>query len=48
MNKNPRVIPKAKFTPMPPRRLNDDTETAIKVKINAEIGMLHLLCLTKR
>ena len=48
MNRKPSVIPKARFTPIPPRRLNDDTETAIRVSIKAEIGILHLLCLTKR
>ena len=47
MNRKP-VMPKARFTPIPPRRLNDDTETAIRVSIKAEIGILHLLCLTNR
>ena len=42
------MIPKAKLTPIPPRRLNEETATAIKVKIKAEIGILHLLCRTKR
>ena len=48
MNRKPRVIPKARFTPIPPLRLNDDTETAIKVRIKAETGILHLLCLTNK
>ena len=36
----PNAIPKAKLTPIPPRRLKEETATAIKVKINAETGKL--------
>ena len=48
IKRKPRVIPKARLTPIPPRRLNEETATAIKVKMKAEIGMLHLLCRTRR
>ena len=48
MNKNPKVIPNAKLTPMPPLRLKDETATAIRVNIKAEIGILHLLCRTNK
>ena len=35
-------MPKAKLTPMPPRRFMEDTATAIIVNINTETGKLHL------
>ncbi len=38
-----REIPTARFTPIPPLRLNEATATAIMVRINAETGVLHLL-----
>lgn len=37
------AIPIAKFIPIPPLRFIAETETAIIVKINAEIGMLNFL-----
>ena len=48
INIKPNVIPKARFRPIPPLLLKEETETAINVKTNAEMGRLHLLCLTKR
>src|SRR5690606_21223263 len=39
-------IPKAKFTPIPPRRFMEETATAIMVKINTETGKLHFLYFT--
>jgi len=38
-----RHIPTARFTPIPPLLLNEETATAIIVRIKAEIGMLHRL-----
>ena len=43
INKKPKVIPNARFTPIPPRLLKDDTATAISVSINAEMGILQRL-----
>ena len=40
MKINPRRIPKAKLTPIPPLRLKDETATAIMVNTKAEIGKL--------
>lgn len=40
---NASEIPKARFIPIPPLLLNDDTETANKVKIITEKGILNLL-----
>ena len=40
------VIPNARFTPIPPRRLIEDTATAITVNINTETGRLHFLYFT--
>ena len=37
------IIPTAKFKPIPPLFLNEDTATAIIVKISAETGIDHLL-----
>ena len=48
IKRNPMAMPKAKFTPIPPLLLNEETETPIRVKINAEKGKLHLLCLTNK
>ena len=48
MKINPSAIPNAKLIPIPPLLLNEETETAIKVKTNEERGILHLLCLTSR
>ena len=45
---NPSAIPKAKLIPIPPLLLNEETETAIRVKTNEESGILHLLCLTNK
>ena len=36
-------IPKARFTPIPPRRFIDETATAIMVNIKTETGKLHFL-----
>ncbi len=47
-NIKPSETPNARFIPIPPLLLNDETETAIIVKINTEKGVLHLLYLTKR
>ena len=38
-----RIIPIARFIPIPPRRFMEETETAIIVKINAETGILYFL-----
>ena len=47
LSKNTKIIaikiPKARFTPMPPRRFIDETATAIIVKINIDTGKLHFL-----
>ena len=48
INKNPREIPKAKLTPIPPLLLKEDMETAIMVKIKDANGKLYLLCLTNK
>ena len=48
INVKPNVIPKARLRPIPPLLLKEETETAINVKTNADMGRLHLLCLTKR
>ena len=40
---NASEIPNARFIPIPPLLLNDDTETANKVKIITEKGILNLL-----
>ena len=48
INKNPRVIPKAKLTPIPPLLLKEDIETAIIVKTKEASGKLYLLCLTSK
>ena len=48
MNTNARAIPKAKFKPIPPLLLNEETETASSVKIKTEKGMLNLLFLSRR
>ena len=42
------IIPKAKLIPIPSLLLNDETETAKRVKINVENGTLNLLCLTNK
>ena len=42
IKRKPKLIPNAKLTPIPPLRLKDETATAINVKINDEIGILHL------
>jgi len=36
-------MPKARFIPIPPLLLNEETETAIMVKTKDERGKLHLL-----
>ena len=43
MKRKPRVIPNARFTPIPPLRLNEATATAIKVSIKADTGILQRL-----
>ena len=48
MNKKPRVIPKAKLSPIPPLLLKEDIETAIIVRIKDAKGKLYLLCLTNK
>ena len=48
INRKPKLIPKAKFTPIPPLLLNEETATAIIVNIKAEIGMLHRLWRTNK
>ena len=40
---NASEIPNARFNPIPPLLLKDDTETAKRVKIIAEKGILNLL-----
>ena len=48
MNEKPIKIPIAKFKPIPPLLLTDDTDTDIKVRTNTDIGKLYLLCLTNK
>ena len=48
IKRNPNEMPKARFTPIPPLLLKEETDTPISVKINAENGRLHLLCLTNK
>lgn len=48
IKRNPNDMPKARFTPIPPLLLNEETDTPISVKTNAENGRLHLLCLTNK
>ena len=48
MNRNPKAIPKAKFTPIPPLLLKEETATPIKVRTKAEKGRLHLLWRTNK
>ena len=43
MKRKPKLIPKAKLTPIPPLHLKEETATAIIVSINAEIGILQRL-----
>ena len=43
-----RAIPNAKFKPIPPLLLKEDTETANNVKIKTEKGILSLLFLSSR
>ena len=43
MKRKPKLIPKAKLTPIPPLLLKEETATAIIVSINAEIGILQRL-----
>ena len=47
-NIKPSETPNARFIPIPPLLLNDETETAIIVKIKTDNGVVHLLYLTKR
>ena len=48
IKRTPNEMPKARFTPIPPLLLKEETDTPISVKINAEKGRLHLLCLTNK
>ena len=48
MNKKPKVIPKARFTPIPPLLLKEETATAISVRMKAEMGMLQRLWRTSK
>ncbi len=48
IKRNPKEMPKAKLTPIPPLLLKEDTETPIRVKTKTEKGKLHLLCLTNK
>ena len=48
IKRNPKLIPNAKLTPIPPLLLKEETATAINVKMNDETGILHLLCLTNK
>ena len=48
INTKARAIPKAKFKPMPPLLLKEETETANNVKINTENGMDNLLFLSNK
>ncbi len=48
ININASEIPKAKFIPIPPLFLKEETDTASKVKINTEKGMLNLLFLSSK
>ena len=48
IKRNPKEIPKAKLTPIPPLLLKEETETANNVKINTENGMDNLLFLSNK
>ena len=48
IKRNPKEIPKAKLTTIPPLLLKEDTETPIRVKTKAEKGKLQRLCLTNK
>lgn len=48
IKRKPRAIPKAKFTPIPPLLLKEETDTPISVNTKAEKGKLHRLCLTNK
>ena len=43
IKRKPSVIPNARFRPIPPLLLKEATATAIKVKINADMGILQRL-----
>ena len=45
---NASTIPIARFTPIPPRRFIEETETAIIVKIKAVTGKLYFLYKTTK
>ena len=48
INKKPKETPIAKLLPVPPLLLNDDTESAIRVRIKHDKGIVYLLCLTSK
>ena len=48
INTKARAIPKARFKPIPPLLLKEDTETASNVKINTEKGIDNLLFLSNK
>ena len=48
INENPIKIPIARFIPIPPRLLIDETDTDIRVRTNTDIGKLYLLCLINK
>ena len=48
INKKPRETPIAKLLPVPPLLLKEDTESAIRVRIKHDKGIVYLLCLTSK
>lgn len=48
INKKPRETPIARLLPVPPLLLNEETESAIRVRIKHDKGIVYLLCLTSR
>ena len=48
INKKPKETPIAKLLPVPPLLLNEDTESAIIVRIKHDKGIVYLLCLTSK
>ena len=48
INKKPKETPIAKLLPVPPLLLNEETESAIRVRTKHDKGIVYLLCLTSR
>jgi hypothetical protein len=48
IKRNPNETPIAKFEPVPPLLLKDETDIAIIVSIKHDKGKVYLLCLTNK